>query len=72
MNGTTRQHANTRDLIIDVPGLIALASSWYTLEPGDVLFTGTPAGVGPISPGDVITASIERIGAMEVRVHGGQ
>lgn len=69
VNGETRQRANTRDLVIDVPGLIALASSWYTLEPGDVIFTGTPAGVGPISPGDVLTASIERIGEMEVKVH---
>jgi len=71
VNGETRQRANTRDLVIDVPGLIEMASSWYTLEPGDVLYTGTPAGVGPIEPGDILTASIERIGAMEVRVHGG-
>lgn len=70
VNGEARQRASTRDLIIDVPGLIEFASSWYTLEPGDVIFTGTPAGVGPIQPGDRITASISRIGAMEVQVHG--
>lgn len=70
VNGEARQRANTRDLIIDVPGLIEFASRWYTLEPGDVIFTGTPAGVGPIQPGDQITASIGRIGAMEVHVRG--
>lgn len=70
VNGEARQRANTRDMIIDVPGLIEFASAWYTLEPGDVIFTGTPAGVGPIRPGDHITASIGRIGVMEVEVRG--
>lgn len=68
VNGQIRQKANTRDLVINVPDLIALASSWYTLEPGDVIYTGTPAGVGPIEPGDIITASIEKIGAMEIHI----
>ena len=45
-----------------------LASSFYTLYPGDVVFTGTPEGVGPIDPGDEIVASIERIGSMRVHV----
>lgn len=70
VNGDIRQKANTRDLIIDVPGLIEMASSWYTLQPGDVIYTGTPAGVGPIHPGDVLVATIEKIGAMEVVVRG--
>ena len=47
-----------------------MASVWYTLHPGDVIYTGTPAGVGPIVPGDVMTASIERIGTMTVAVRG--
>jgi 2,4-diketo-3-deoxy-L-fuconate hydrolase len=68
VNGERRQWANTRDLIIDVPGLIELASSFYTLHPGDVLLTGTPEGVAPILPGDVMSASIERIGSMQVPV----
>ena len=68
VNGEPRQSANTRDLIIDVPGLIELASSFYTLHPGDVLLTGTPEGVAPIVPGDVMTARIERIGSMQVAV----
>ncbi len=68
VNGEARQRANTRDLIIPIPELIAFASSFYTLMPGDVLLTGTPEGVGPIAPGDVLDASIAGIGAMQVRV----
>jgi 2-keto-4-pentenoate hydratase/2-oxohepta-3-ene-1,7-dioic acid hydratase in catechol pathway len=68
VNGEVRQQANTRDLIIGVAELIAFASSFYTLLPGDVLLTGTPAGVGPIQAGDVISAAIANIGHMDVRV----
>jgi 2,4-diketo-3-deoxy-L-fuconate hydrolase len=68
VNGETRQQANTRDLILDIAELIAFASSYYTLMPGDVLLTGTPEGVGPIKAGDVMTATIEQIGSMEVHV----
>lgn len=68
VNGETRQKANTRDLLIDVPALIEWASSYYTLMPGDVLLTGTPEGVGPIRPGDVLDATIEKIGHMRVAV----
>jgi 2-keto-4-pentenoate hydratase/2-oxohepta-3-ene-1,7-dioic acid hydratase in catechol pathway len=68
VNGETRQRANTSLLIFGVKKLIAWASEWYTLYPGDVLFTGTPEGVGPIAPGDVLDASIEGLGAMRVSV----
>jgi 2-keto-4-pentenoate hydratase/2-oxohepta-3-ene-1,7-dioic acid hydratase in catechol pathway len=68
VNGEERQNSNTKYLIMDVPELIELASSFYTLHPGDVIITGTPEGVSPIQPGDVITANIERIGDMEVHV----
>jgi 2-keto-4-pentenoate hydratase/2-oxohepta-3-ene-1,7-dioic acid hydratase in catechol pathway len=68
VNGETRQKSNTRHLILGVPQLIELASSFYTLHPGDVVFTGTPEGVSPIAPGDRIVATIERIGTMEVGV----
>ncbi len=68
INGETRQHANTRDLIFDIPRLIELASTFYTLHPGDVLFTGTPRGVGPVRPGDRLDASIERIGEMSLEI----
>jgi 2-keto-4-pentenoate hydratase/2-oxohepta-3-ene-1,7-dioic acid hydratase in catechol pathway len=68
INGEVRQKANTRDLIIDIADLIVFASSFYTLMPGDVLLTGTPEGVGPIVPGDVLDASITGLGEMRVGV----
>lgn len=63
-----RQRASTRDLIFDVPRLIAYASSFYALHPGDVIMTGTPEGVAPVKPGDVMHCEIEGIGAMDVAV----
>ena len=68
VSGEERQRSNTKYLILDVADLIAFASSFYTLHPGDVILTGTPEGVGPIQPGDVLTACIERIGSMDVHV----
>ena len=68
VNGEERQHSNTRYLILGVAELIEYASSFYTLHPGDVIITGTPEGVSPIQPGDVVSASIERIGTMDVKV----
>ena len=68
VDGVRRQQARTSDLILSVRALIAFASSFYTLEPGDVLMTGTPEGVGPVVPGCVMTATIERIGTMRVAV----
>jgi 2-keto-4-pentenoate hydratase/2-oxohepta-3-ene-1,7-dioic acid hydratase in catechol pathway len=68
INNEVRQKANTRDLILDIPELIEFASSFYTLFPGDVLLSGTPEGVGPIQPGDVMRARIESIGEMVVQV----
>lgn len=70
VDGNVRQSANTRDLILDIPALIAFASNYYTLYPGDVLFSGTPEGVGPIYPGERIDANIDRIGAMSIAVTG--
>ncbi|AUW57092.1 FAA hydrolase family protein [Sphingobium sp. SCG-1] len=70
VDGAVRQRANTRDLIMNVPELIAFASSFYTLFPGDIIFTGTPEGVGPIFPGEKIAASIEKVGALFIDVVG--
>ncbi|MGC2963738.1 MULTISPECIES: fumarylacetoacetate hydrolase family protein [unclassified Paraburkholderia] len=66
VNGELRQSANTRDVILHVPALIAFASSFYTLNPGDVIITGTPEGVGPVVPGDIMLACIDVIGSMQV------
>ena len=68
VNGQQRQNARTKDLILSVPALIAFASSFYTLHPGDLLMTGTPEGVGPVVPGDVLTAFVERVGRVDVAV----
>jgi 2-keto-4-pentenoate hydratase/2-oxohepta-3-ene-1,7-dioic acid hydratase in catechol pathway len=68
VNGALRQKSSTRYLIFDIPRLIAYASGFYRLHPGDVIMTGTPEGVGPVEPGDVMRCEIERIGMMEVAV----
>jgi 2-keto-4-pentenoate hydratase/2-oxohepta-3-ene-1,7-dioic acid hydratase in catechol pathway len=68
VNGERRQHANTSEMTLGVAALIEMASSFYTLYPGDVVFTGTPAGVSPIDPGDEIVATIQGIGSMRVAV----
>ena len=68
VNGETRQKSNTKFMILGVPELIEMASSFYTLHPGDIISTGTPEGVSPIVPGDAIVARIEKIGCMEVKV----
>ncbi len=70
VNGEMRQSSNTKYLILGVAELIELASSFYTLYPGDVILTGTPEGVSPIVPGDEIVATIENIGTMRVSVRG--
>jgi len=68
VNGAVKQDAHTSDLILSVAQLIEWGSSFYTLHPGDVILTGTPQGVGPVRPGDVMVASIERIGSMPVQI----
>ncbi|MGQ9364975.1 fumarylacetoacetate hydrolase family protein [Azospirillum sp. ST 5-10] len=68
VNGAVRQASNTRHLIYGVARLIAYASHAYRLDPGDVILTGTPEGVGPVEPGDVMDCRIERIGRMAVAV----
>jgi 2-keto-4-pentenoate hydratase/2-oxohepta-3-ene-1,7-dioic acid hydratase in catechol pathway len=68
VNGEPRQSANTSSMIYSVAKQIAWASTFYTLYPGDVIMTGTPEGVGPVKPGDVMRAKIETIGAMDVHV----
>lgn len=62
VRGELRQSARTSDMLFQVPEILSYASTFFTLEPGDLVFTGTPSGVGPISRGDVLEAQIERVG----------
>ncbi|HPO59722.1 MAG TPA: fumarylacetoacetate hydrolase family protein, partial [Anaerolineaceae bacterium] len=64
VNGEIRQMASTRDMIFPVQQLVAFASSVMTLEPGDVILTGTPAGIGPLLDGDEVAVDIEGIGEL--------
>ncbi|CAM3879762.1 fumarylacetoacetate hydrolase family protein [Alkalicoccus chagannorensis] len=68
VNEEKRQDANTKDLIYDCYKFFEAASHVMTLEPGDILTTGTPQGVGPIENGDTVTLNIERIGDFKVSV----
>ena len=72
VNGEVKQDANTRDLVLDIPGMIEMASSVMTLYPGDIIATGTPAGVGPIRPGDKVKIEFERVGSMTLDVVQGK
>jgi 2-keto-4-pentenoate hydratase/2-oxohepta-3-ene-1,7-dioic acid hydratase in catechol pathway len=64
VNGELRQMASTRDMIFTIRQLIAFASSIMTLEPGDLFLTGTPAGVSPLDPGDILESKIDGIGTL--------
>jgi 5-oxopent-3-ene-1,2,5-tricarboxylate decarboxylase/2-hydroxyhepta-2,4-diene-1,7-dioate isomerase len=64
VNGKVTQSGNTKDMIFDVPFLVEFFSSFMTLQPGDLILTGTPDGVVDCRPGDVIVTEIEGIGAL--------
>jgi 2-keto-4-pentenoate hydratase/2-oxohepta-3-ene-1,7-dioic acid hydratase in catechol pathway len=64
VNGKIRQKANTRSLLFDIPTVIEFISRYITLEPGDVVSTGTPAGIGPIRDGDTMICRIQKIGEL--------
>ncbi|MEE2745591.1 MAG: fumarylacetoacetate hydrolase family protein [Pseudomonadota bacterium] len=68
VNGEERQSSNTRELVYDVEKLIEYTSERYTLYPGDIIMTGTPDGVGPVEPGDVMLCKLENVGEMEVNI----
>ncbi len=68
VNGERRQSSNTKYLVYDVQRLIEFASSMYTLHPGDVIMTGTPAGVSPVKPGDSLHAWVQGVGGAVVRI----
>ena len=64
VNGVVRQQGSTKDYIFDIPELIAYITRFMTLEPGDLIATGTPEGVGPVSPGDTMELSVSEIGIL--------
>ncbi|WP_082235312.1 fumarylacetoacetate hydrolase family protein [Halobacillus massiliensis] len=68
LNGEVKQESNTNDLIHDIAGLIEKVTEVMTLKPGDVIYTGTPSGVGPLSPGDVVEAEVGGIGILQNHV----
>lgn len=68
VNGELRQKTNTSDMVMSLAELIVFATEFYTLEAGDVIMTGTPQGVGPIRPGDVIHTKGTHLGEMRVKV----
>ena len=68
LNGEVKQLGRTSLMIFDVPSVIAYITSFMTLLPGDVVLTGTPAGVGPMQPGDDVSVSVEGIGTLTNKV----
>lgn len=68
VNEELRQTGNISDLIWTVPELIADLSTYYHLQPGDLLYTGTPAGVGPVEPGDRIAGNIDQVGEIALTI----
>jgi len=72
VNGELRQKANTRDLIVGVPEMIEMASAVMTLYPGDIIASGTPAGVGPLKAGDKLEIRIRGVGEMALDVKQGK
>jgi 2-keto-4-pentenoate hydratase/2-oxohepta-3-ene-1,7-dioic acid hydratase in catechol pathway len=64
VNGQKRQHSNTRELIFPVPEVVEWLTRFCTLEPGDVITTGTPSGVGPLVPGDRMMVKVQGVGAL--------
>jgi 2-keto-4-pentenoate hydratase/2-oxohepta-3-ene-1,7-dioic acid hydratase in catechol pathway len=68
VNGTVRQSSNTQHMIMRIPAIIAYCSTVFSLEAGDLIFTGTPEGVGRVVPGDRIDAHIASVGSLTVGV----
>lgn len=68
LNGKLRQSGNTKNLIFPIPHLVRFISRVMTLNPGDIIATGTPAGIGPMTPGDRVDVQIEGIGVLSNRV----
>jgi 2-keto-4-pentenoate hydratase/2-oxohepta-3-ene-1,7-dioic acid hydratase in catechol pathway len=70
LDGTVKQDGSVRDMLFPVSAVIAYVTQFMTLEPGDLIATGTPPGVGPMEPGSIVRVEIERIGVLENTVRG--
>lgn len=68
VNGKITQASNTKHLLFKIPETFEYITQLFTMEPGDIIATGTPAGIGPVVPGDVIEATIEKIGTLTNKV----
>lgn len=68
VNGEVKQDSDISLLIWNIPQLIAELSRYFALQPGDLILTGTPAGVGPVVPGDVMVGSVDRLGSLTIKV----
>ncbi len=68
VNGETRQSSNTMNMIFRIENVVSYLSFLFTLEPGDLIYTGTPEGVGPAASGDLLEAELESVGTLRVRI----
>ncbi len=68
VNGVVKQASNTKFLLFKIPEIVVFITKFFTMEPGDIIATGTPGGIGPINPGDVIEITIEQIGTLTNKV----
>ena len=64
VNGVVKQSSNTKYLLFKIPEILEFISRFFTMEPGDIIATGTPGGIGSIKPGDIVEATIEKIGKL--------
>lgn len=72
LNGRRRQHGSSALMVFPIPALLAAVSETMTLEPGDLVLTGTPEGVGPMLPGDAVTVSVQGVGELTNPVQGAE
>jgi len=66
VNGETKQHANLAEMIWNCPEVVAILSTHYELAPGDLIFTGTPAGVGSVNPGDLLVGTVDGLPQLKI------
>jgi 2-keto-4-pentenoate hydratase/2-oxohepta-3-ene-1,7-dioic acid hydratase in catechol pathway len=70
VNGNLKQDGNTRDMIFPIRKVISTLSGWWTLRPGDIIYTGTPSGVGPLLPEDQIDIQCPEVGSFVWNIDG--